>query len=68
MEVTTIKGNKALAEALGVHANTVLTWRRKGVLQNATLADYGRTIIYDLNKVYECLHHQQAKAGRRARI
>lgn len=68
MERTIVKGNKGLAETLGVHVNTVKSWRKNGVLAPATLADYGRTIIYDLDKVFECLHHQKAKSGRRAAI
>lgn len=66
MERTTIRGNRALAEELGVHFNTVQNWRKLGILKAATLCEYGRVIIYDLEKVYECLNHQQVKQGRRA--
>ena len=52
---TIIRGSKALAKVLGVHYNTVLRWRMEGMLTPATLADCGKTIIYDLEKVFECL-------------
>lgn len=61
---TTIKGNKALAAHLGVHAVTVGTWKRRGILEKAILVEYGRTIVYDVEKVYECLHHRPVKPGR----
>lgn len=60
----TIRGNKALAGELGVHVQTVQKWRKNGILSNATLADLGKVIIYDLDKVYECLHHNRVKPGR----
>lgn len=59
-----VKGNKGLAARLGVHVQTVLNWRRSGVLEAATVVDYGRTIVYDLDKVGECLRHRTAKPGR----
>lgn len=68
MERTTIRGNRALADKLGVHFNTVQKWRNQGTLKPATLCEYGRVIIYDLDKVYECLNHQPVKRGRRAAI
>lgn len=68
MERTIIRGNKALAEKLGVTEKTVGNWRRAGVLSPATLSDFGRVIIYDLEKVFECLNHQKVKPGRRAAI
>ncbi len=68
MERTIIRGNKALAEKLGVTQKTVGNWRRAGVLTQATLSDFGRTIIYDLEKVFECLNHRPVKQGRRAEI
>lgn len=55
MPRTTIRCNKALAEALGVHPNTVSRWRNEGRLDKAVIADTGRVIIYDLEAVYECL-------------
>jgi len=68
MERTTVKGSRELAKKLGVHYMTVQGWRNKGILAPATIAEYGRTIIYDLELVYECLHHKPVKAGRRAAI
>lgn len=68
MERTTIRGNKALANALGVHYMTIQGWRKKKVLDPAILVEYGRVIIYDLEKVYECLRHSKVKQGRRAAI
>ena len=47
---------------------TVQNWRKSGVLTPATIAEFGRVIIYDLEKVYECLHHTTVKRGRRAAI
>ena len=68
MERTTVRGNKALAEKLGVHSNTVVNWKRNGVLTKAILSEFGRVIIYDLDKVFECLNHTPVKRGRRAAI
>lgn len=68
MERTTVKGSRELARKLGVHYMTVQGWRNKGILAPATLAEYGRTIIYDFDKVLECLHHKPVKAGRRAAV
>lgn len=65
MERETIRGNKALAKRLDVSECTVRSWRRKGILRQATLVDYGRVIIYDLEKVYECLHYSPVKVGRK---
>lgn len=62
----TITGNKALANVLGVHYMTVQNWRKKRILDPAILSEYGRTIIYDLEKVYQCLNHKPVKQGRRA--
>lgn len=66
MARTTIKGNKALAKALGVHPVTICKWRRRGLLAKATLVDFNRTILYDLEKVYECLNHRPVSPGRKA--
>lgn len=68
MERTTIRGNRALAEKLGVHFTTVQKWRKNGVLSPATVSEFGKVIIYDLEKVYECLNHNPVKRGRRATI
>lgn len=59
-----MKGCKNLAARLGVCEWTVKQWRKRGVLDAATLADFGRVIIFDMEKVYECLHHRTAKPGR----
>ncbi len=48
---TLIRGNKALAEALGVSLSTVNRWRRQKILIPATVVDYCRTIVYDMDKV-----------------
>ncbi len=66
MERTLIKGNTALAARLGVHRKTVDMWRKKGILDGATVAEYCRTIIYDLDLVLQCLHHKKVKPGRKA--
>ena len=68
MERTTIRGNRSLAERLGVHFTTVQKWRRQGILAPATISEFGRVIIYDLDKVFECLNHTPVKRGRRAAI
>lgn len=68
MERTIIRGNKALAEKLGVSTVTVWNWKRNGVLMPAILSNFGRVIIYDLEKVFECLNHTPVKRGRRAVI
>lgn len=59
-----IRGNKALADILGVHTQTVQKYRRDGILDPATVVNYQRVIIYDLKKVFECLHHNKVKSGR----
>ena len=68
MERTIIKGNTSLANKLGVHRKTVDNWRKKGVLAKATISEYGRIILYDLELVFECLHHEPAKRGRRSHV
>lgn len=52
---TIIKGNKLLAKALGLHANTICRWRKQGLLDAATVATVGRTILYDLDLVLSTL-------------
>jgi hypothetical protein len=59
-----IKGNKALAAEIGVSVRTVQEWRASGILKSATISDFRRTIIYDLDKVFECLNHKPVAAGR----
>ncbi len=68
MERTTIRGNQALADNLGVHRKTVENWKKKGLLAPATLVNVGRVTIYDLEEVYKCLHHSPVKRGRRAAV
>ncbi|MBD5401148.1 DUF3853 family protein [bacterium] len=63
---TIIKGNKALAQTLGVHHQTVQKWRKKGILRQATIAERGRVIIYDLDKAIACLQNNPAKPERRS--
>lgn len=60
-----IKGNKSLAQAIGVSARTIQSWRLDGILDEATVSDFRRTIIYDLNKVFECLRNNSLKQGRK---
>ncbi len=58
MPGTMIKGNRRLAKALGVHYTTVQKWKSSGRLNKAILIQWGRVIIYDLEKVFECLNGQ----------
>ncbi len=53
-----IRGNKALAEILHVHVNTIVNWRKRGVLKRAMIIDCGRVLVYDLSMVRECLRIQ----------
>lgn len=64
----TVTGHKALAARLGVTSRTVQYWKSEGVLNNAILSEFRRTIIYDVEKVYECLNHRKVKPGRRNTI
>lgn len=61
MRRETIKGNKALAMAIGVSPQTICAWKAEGVLNNAIISNFRRTIIYDLEKVYECLNHKKKR-------
>lgn len=54
----TIKGHNNLAAELGVSPRTVQRWNASGILAPAVLSRYGRVVIYDLDKVFECLNHQ----------
>lgn len=56
-----VKGNNTLAEILGVSTRSVQMWRKEGILDPAILADFRRTVVYDLAKVMECLRHRQPK-------
>lgn len=51
-----IKGSKGLAQELGVSEQTVCKWRKRGILDYATVAEIGRTLIYDRQKVTMCLN------------
>lgn len=55
----TVTGNRNLAIALNVHRNTVNKWKRQGILNNAILSQIGRIIIYDIEKVYQCLNYKK---------
>ena len=59
-----VRSSKELAKLLCVSRNTISRWRNLGILEDATIVDYGRTLIYDLEKVYECLN----RAGRKGVI
>lgn len=50
-----VRGNKGLAETLGVTTRTVQTWRKKGLLASATVVDRSRVIVYNLDEVFKCL-------------
>ena len=60
-----VKGNKALAEVLGISPVTVCELKKKGVLSPAIKSEYGRVIIYDVEKAMACLNHRRVKAGGR---
>ena len=60
----TVTGVAKLAEALGLHKNTVSKYRSQGILQPAILSEYRRVVIFDLDKVYECLNHKPVSSGR----
>lgn len=60
-----IKGNKALAASLGVSVRTIQQWRSEGLLRNATICDYRRTIIYNLDAVLYAM--ESWRPGRRLR-
>lgn len=55
MERTIIRGNKALAKELGVSERTVVSWKSKRILDKGIIAERGRIILYDLDKVLDCL-------------
>ncbi len=61
MKRTTIRGNKALALEIGVSPWTISMWKAEGILDNAIVSNFRRTIIYDLEKVYECLNHKRKR-------
>lgn len=68
MERTLVNGNKALAEKLSVSTKTIYNWKKSGILESSIVANFGRTIIYDLDKVFDCLQYHTVKPGRRAAI
>jgi len=61
MSRETITGNKALALQIGVSARTIGLWKAEGILDKAIISNFRRTIIYDLEKVYECLNHKRKR-------
>lgn len=61
MRRETIKGNKNLAAAIGVSRGTIWIWKSSGILDKAIISEFRRTIIYDLEKVYECLNHKKKR-------
>lgn len=62
--MTLIKSNKALAKEIGVSERTITSWRSEGILAPAIVSDFRRTIIYNLEKVYECLNHRHRNTSR----
>lgn len=68
MEREIIRGNKALADRLGVSKGTVQKWRNSGLLAQATVSDYGKFILYDLDRVMARLNIRPVRRGRRAAI
>lgn len=63
--MTRIKGNKALAEEIGISLKTLYNWKREGILEPAVVFHYRRTIVYNLEKVFECLKHRPVSRGRK---
>lgn len=59
-----VRGNKALAERLGVSLATIAKWRQTGLIDNGVAAEYGRVIIYDVDMVLNCLKYRTVKPGR----
>lgn len=59
-----VRGNKGLAEVLGVDPTLICGWKKKGILDPAIKSEYGRVIIYDVIKAMECLNHKKVKPGR----
>lgn len=55
----TVRGNKGLAERLGVSPRTVCTWRQKGWLDEAVVSEIGRVIIYDVEEALKCLNYER---------
>lgn len=52
-----VKGNKELAHCLQVSERTISSWKSEGLLNNAIVGQLRRTILYDLDKVYQCMNH-----------
>ena len=59
-----VRGNKGLAAKLKVSVGTVQRWKNDGLLEKAVICEYGRVIIYDLNKAKDCIKYMPLKAGR----
>lgn len=54
-----LRGHKALAEFFGVSLRTVTKWRAEGVIDDALIVNHGRILIYDTDKVEECLRRKK---------
>lgn len=59
-----VTGNNELAAELGRSAATIGRWKKAGVLDDAIVSEYGRTVIYDVEKAKNCLRIQPVSAGR----
>lgn len=66
MARTIVRGIGALANALGVHRATVSRYRKEGILRPATVSEYRGIVLFDLDKVYQCLNHKPVRPGRPA--
>ena len=53
-----------MGATLGVNERTVRRWRTEGLLAEATVVVLRRTIVYDLDKVFECLQTQALNAQK----
>lgn len=59
-----VRGNNGLAKALKVSVGTVQGWKKSGILDPAIVCEYGRVIIYDLEKAKSCIGYKPLKPGR----
>lgn len=58
MERKIIKGDRKLAEALGIHRNTLTKWKKLGFLEYGTIAATGRIFLYDFDRVLEGIQRE----------